>query len=142
MQVNSPSSSRAAWYDRNAVTIMQEFQVNGIGPHPLTIRWSYTVPTGRKANIEVTTLNVIRVTAATSIELYNAQIYMASASPSHAYCGYIVSIDNTPPVIQSVNVTPTMTLYEGDAMHGADGDGSTGGIVTYQTSMKGSEFDA
>jgi hypothetical protein len=38
---------RGNYYDRNAFSKNESYDVQGIAPHALTVRWTYTVPTGK-----------------------------------------------------------------------------------------------
>lgn len=142
MQVNSSSSARAAWYDRNAKSVTQESYVANTAPHSNTQRWKYTVPSARKFIIERLVSNSIRESQATAVgTVYNASTYR-SGLVSSATFAYFEFTDNTVKLFRDRSVTSNTTMFEGDSVDFATADASTGGTVTYEGALIGAEFDA
>lgn len=142
MQVNSPSASRAQWYDRNPKPEVYNFQANGIAPHPTATRWTYAVPTGRKAIVEVYGGTLMRTAVATNVYDYEADITYVPSGVTGASVMKLMSYDNTGAVNLTSNLSASLTMFEGDTIRGGDYDASTGGTVTYYTYIKVTEYDA
>lgn len=142
MQVNSPSSSRAAWYDRNPSMLVLNYQASSIAPHAETIRWSYIVPSGRKAIIEAIVVHLIRTTVATSINEYGAYVRAVLPNNYNAQVRLIDTLVNTQYYNVNDEFAGALTLFEADTLQAVTYDGSTGGTVSYYLAHKGTEFDA
>jgi len=144
VRVGTPSAvARPAWYDRNPVVAGHSyFAVTG--PHTYTTRFTYTVPAGKKAMVEVMHANVKRVTAPTTGGY--AGIYFAF-TPSGGTLTIILraeltSADAAAKDKESASIGSSMTLKAGDTIDAATQDLSTGGTIYYGIDMKITEFDA
>jgi len=56
--------ARPAYYDRDPVMVNQESSLAALAPHGSTTRFTYTVPSGKKAYMEVSYADVTVITAA------------------------------------------------------------------------------
>ena len=57
--------SQAQWFDRNPLSLAFAYHET-VGPHPLTERWTYTVPVGRKALIGSSSCTIAPTVAPTT----------------------------------------------------------------------------
>jgi hypothetical protein len=134
----SGAANRNVLYDRNPTSISTMFgQALAVAPHTSTARWTYTVPTGRKAAIVGAHYEVFRNSAATTggdiTSLVNAQ---------NAFPVYFDVFNNTVGFTDRERNSGTMYLLAGQAITANDTDLSTGGSVSFTTSAEGTEFDA
>lgn len=142
MQVNSPASSRAAWYDRNSSTTYYVSNTGQVGPHALTSRFIYTVPTAKKNKAEISYFYIQRGAVATNTAGVSSLFFYA---PNSTNDGHINRLDLTSNVVgDHLSEVQAMQLMmaENDQFYNQDVDGSTGGTCTYEATYKGTEFDA
>ena len=137
MRVGFPGGPRLEWYDRNPQGVEQAYTAAGVAPHGFTVRFTYTVPTGKKFFLENAVGITVRKTAATT--------------PGMAFCG--VSARNYGVVegqvrtnnvgdLNSMNVGRTVIMVAGDQLKGDSQDASEGGTMDYEVYAHGIEFDA
>lgn len=140
MRVSSFAVARPAYYDRNAASIANIY-LQTVAPHASTARWTYTVASGKKLQLENTTIRVIRITAATVAGTYATEVTLTIGAST-----YLVTQS-----YQTSNVAnftdfrtdqTVMTLYAGEIITGATIDTSTGGTVQYGLWNKGTLYDA
>lgn len=142
MQINSPSSSRAAWYDRNPAIIQETYNANTVAPHTTTARWVYTVPSGRKALVEMFFVQAIRSTAAGTLGAQLGGIVL-DAPTGTSYIQYREFFyDNTVWTNNTNVVTSSLALLAGNEFYSQTEDQSTGGDFNYVLTMKATEYDA
>ena len=142
MKINTPATGRLAWYDRTPSTQVSAYLVSGVAPHSATSRWSYTVPTGKKFRVEWMQVQMIRITAATTVDLVTSDIQLTPSGGSLAHMKYDWHYSNTVLANAVFNNTPQLTLQSGDVIADLTNDLSTGGTMEYLLTMKGTEFDA
>jgi len=142
MQVNSPASSRAAWYDRNPKTIYYWDAEDAIAPHATVNRWTYTVPSGRKARAELTFLWIYRDTAASSVGIASIFIKYAPKTTNDATIVQLDFDNNTVNAILDNSQNLQLMMQETDQIYEEDKDSGTGGTVSFLDVFKGTEFDA
>jgi len=137
-----PIIARPEWFDRNPVHRFQYYFNNIVAPHADTDRWTYSVPAGKKAFMELLTCALIRDAAATTAGWARATIYIqpSGGTMQRALWASLYSITQGDKDHAEIGSGPL--LYAGDAVKGQTGDGSTGGSVTYLVTAKITEFDA
>ena len=137
MRVGFPVGPRLEWYDRNPSGKEWGYSGTGVGPHGLTTRFSYTVPTGKKFILENAYAITIRATVA--------------GTPGYAFCGVSARLygvvqakmlSNNVADIDSMNVGRSVIMKAGEALKGDSQDTSTDGTMTYEVIAHGIEFDA
>ena len=79
--VESSRNRGVNWYDRNPTSISKTFTNTGVAPHVITARWTYTVPAGRKCQIEFVQIELVRKTVAAPVN--TAFGYVTTVSYTH-----------------------------------------------------------
>jgi len=130
-------SPRAEWYDRNPNMTYQYYHGTGVAPHSVVARWSYTVPTGKKAFIESLLIMIQRTAVATSAGRFRGDI--AATYPAFMK---VYNYGNVVGSGESRNQGYTGCLPSGFAVSAITEDLSTGGTVDYWLDMVFCEFDA
>lgn len=142
MRISSPATARLEWYDRNPKTIAKEYFATGVAPHSATVRWTYTVPTGRKFRVEWMQEQIYRNTDPTTVGLTTAALEITPNGGSLEnlayYWGEVAAAGGNAVYHQE----PALTLQTGDEFDISTNDASVGGTMEYLLSMKGTEFDA
>jgi hypothetical protein len=143
--INKPSQvvARPAWYDRNPNSQAWSISYNQ-GPHSESTDVQYTVPSGKKAMVEILQALVIRTTAATTPGSPTAAWKLTPNGASIKMiinCGLDTS-ENSPKDKLSLSIGSTMMMFPGDKIQSSTLDGGTGGTCTYILNMKITEFDA
>ena len=142
VRVGFPGGPRLEWYDRNPQPALYRYQVFDAAPHALVQRWSYTVPSGKKAFIEMAGAYVVRVTVATTAGLvYDRVQYQVSGGSAFSIL-WALLYTNTIGDKDRADVGHSLILNAGDAIFGWTGDASENGTVTHQILAKVTEFDA
>lgn len=133
------SLARPAYYDRDPVPVYGAVNAT-FAPHGVTQRASYTPPTDYAAFIEFIQYTHIRTAAA------------APAASSNLYWDFLPFYGGTVRVLWSYFLDNTVNLVKtgqidgygymayGDTLQLFTQDASTGGTMSYQSSMKGTEF--
>jgi len=134
--------ARPGWYDRNPVRLFQYYKGDGVAPHSSTLRWTYTVPAGKKAWVELLVNRVKRSGAATTPDAVLSQIYLTPYGGSISTLLYVFFNSNTLGAGDTIIVPASMMLGAGDVLSAYTQDASTGGLVDYLVSAKITEFDA
>jgi len=138
----TPAVARAAWYDRTAASKCDYYYGQGVSPHAVTTRLTYTVPAGKKAMVEVMQVRVRRASAATTVGLAGAYVML---TPSGGVIKEILDTginDNTVNARDNNALGGTMVLCTGDQLDLKTYDLSTGGTCDYFVCYKLTEFDA
>lgn len=142
MRFTQAFPARPAWYDRNATNQNQGAIVTAAAPHTNTIRWTYTVPSARKAFVEILTVTMVRNGAAAPLGFYeNFITYTPNAGVAKIPLIVWMRTNNVGDRVSQA-IGQGMTLYAGDVINASDDDASTGGSVDYHSSIKAAEFDA
>lgn len=130
------------WYDRNPRSSVKGYDAPTVAPHTVEVRWSYTVPKGKKAIIEGVYVKLIRRNVADPVGFASCHVDFLEKGGSA-----------NPPILKAMIVTNVagdmdkdvlegITMYEGDKISGVTQDLSTGGSIAYMTGCKITEFDA
>ncbi len=140
MKVTSYAVARPAYYDRNAASIVQNFSTD-TGPHGTTTRWSTTCAAGKKINVELANDRIQVTTVATTKTSQFASIYITSGATTFSLAD-VLQPTNTVGSVVYFQMSGVPTLYAGEVIFSATGDGSTGGTVQYLLAMKATSYDA
>lgn len=142
VQVGFPGGPRLEWYDRNPKRVVDKWFSYSIGPHALTVRWSYTVPTGKNAFIERLISKIYRAEAATSGALVYAHINITPFGEAPATMVWAHTRTNLVGDMDRGAVGHCGVLSAGDEIKASTSDVSTGGSLDYLLACKITEFDA
>lgn len=134
--------ARPAYYDRNQVERNASYAASGVAPHGKTTRWTYTVPAGRKAFIEVMNATFFRLTAAGAASIVAAEIEEIPNGGVTADIAIPATIDNTIGVQQRVQASSQFAMSAGAQLIGSTVDASTTGSINYNLAFHGNEYDA
>jgi len=137
-----PIIARPAWYDRNPTIKEDHYWGQGVAPHAVTTRISYTCPAGKKAMIEVLQVRVRRVTAATTLGLCGAYAMLTDAVAGAKEILDAYLNDNTLNVRNEAAIGTALIMVAGNTIDLKTYDTSTVGTCDYFMSYKITEFDA
>jgi hypothetical protein len=113
-----------------------------IAPHTQATRFTYTVPTGKKAFVEMLQTRVQRSTAASAASRVIAWIGYQPSGGSGSLMSYSVINTNGVGDKDANIVGQSIVMNAGDTLTGYTSDGSTGGACDYMLNYKITEFDA
>jgi hypothetical protein len=135
-------SDRAPDYDRNPVARANSYSTAGVGPHSGAVRWSYTVPSGKKTRVANLVVKLIRDGASGTPGM--AAAFINYTPNGGAAVSVLIGYQNSGAVnaLDGQAVGSSMVLLPGDAISGQTSDASTGGSFTYLLTWTGTEFDA
>jgi len=140
MKVTSYAVARPAFYDRNAASAVAVYLAQ-TGPHAVTTRWTYTVASGKKLNVEVTPCRILRQTVAAPVGLVAVEVQLTSGASLLVMLSNYMT-DNVPNVPYQKDSSASYTMYSSETLTSVSVDISTGGVVQYSITMKGTLFDA
>jgi hypothetical protein len=142
MRLGMLGGGRPQFFDRNTAVKQQTFQGIGLAPHSGTSRYTYTVPSLKKAQVTLMTLQVHRATVATTAGEVRAELeYTPSAGVTAELVSHRVT-DNTLAVWRTFVVGASIIGFAGDIIDLITADASTGGTNTYNSTTTIDEFDA
>lgn len=141
MRVSSYAVARPNYYDRNSSTAGQ-LAYGTVAPHSPTIRWTYTVPAGKRSYVEVNYVDLARATVAASAGTTFAQIYSSNSDASDTVISYTRVFTNVAGTYDRSITSAVCILNAGNSLNGQTGDNSTGGTVSYTVGSKYTQFDA
>lgn len=135
------TTARPAYYDRNPLIL--GFSVHQtFAPHGATDRWSYTVPAGRKAQLEYAFVRTRRTNLATTPNDFDALLRINPAGGGTIVLVLMPVATNTVEAGMTVSVSGPITLNTGDRLFATTIDQSVDGLVTYTITAKLLEYDA
>jgi hypothetical protein len=140
MKLASLSGARAAYYDRNASSVNQNYYAVAAA-HASTTRFTYTVASGKKLLIESQAVRIHRQTAATTAGRYYTELLVSDGTTDVLGCS-VHQTDNTTSVQYLLIGAQQVTLYAGETIRCNTYDISTGGTVEYFSSFKGTLYSA
>jgi len=109
-----------------------------MGPHGQTSRFAYTVPTGRKANVQCLQASYMKITVSAPAGKVNMQIQVGlNATPLWLDTGV-----NTVLGVERTTITDGNVINAGIVIQSSTTDPSTGGTGSAQMSIDITEFDA
>lgn len=138
----SPSTARPAYYDRNASAKTFYTDTGPVGPHATATRWSYLVPSGRRAYLEQVFLMTLRITAAASAAVAQCFIQYTPAAGVVGIPAYSLVTSNGVNDRDKQVLGTVGYMGAGDLLACVDNDNSTGGSVEFFEYAKVVEFDA
>lgn len=133
------SLAKEAWYDRNADIENLAYEAAGVGPHSITIRDTYQVPTGKKAMIQSAVVIAIRASAPSAAGLVDIMVSTAAPTARIVQARFLGA--NIADGAEQ-NVGLSSFLPAGSTFAIGTVDISTGGTVDYLATSLVSEFDA
>jgi len=143
VRVGTPSAvARPDWYDRNPITHVGGWTGLDVAPHSQTPRFTYTVPAGKKAMVEILHGLIMRKTAATTLD--NAEVWWQIYPGGGGGVTVITQIlhSNTVGNKDTQALGPSLTLLPADQLRCYTIDVSTGGTHDWSVGYKITEFDA
>jgi hypothetical protein len=133
---------RPAWYDRNPTHKLLSWGQLNVAPHGETVRWTYTVPAGKKAFVESVFAYLRRSAAATTVGRAAVVIWITPSGGSAAILIDVEILTNNVGDSDRQGVGQSLILLPGDTIEARTVDISTGGTVNYSAAAKITEFDA
>ena len=140
MKVTSYAVARPAYYDRNSSSSVQTY-LDQVSPHGVTTRWTTTVAAGKKLAVEVTVMRNLRLSAAAPVGVQGSELTITSGASLLVMLSNRQT-DNTLNVAYVVQNTVNYTLFASESIKAESFDLSTGGVVQYALTLKGTSFDA
>jgi hypothetical protein len=137
-----PIIARPAWYDRNPSIQVKNYSATEMFPHFITLRWSYTVPSGKKAFLELGDIEVVRAAAATTVGRVKAAITYTPSGGSEVNVIVVEIRTNGVGDRAGKTLGQAFVMSAGDSINAYTEDTSSGGSIDYYLSAKITEFDA
>ena len=135
-------SIRPFWYDRYPGHVLRHYGMLGVAPHGATARWTYTVPPGRKAFLELLTAFIHRATVATTPGLAYIYVFITpAAAPGGTVMVALIRTNNIGDKDRG-EVGHASILHAGDTVTAYSLDLSTDGTIDYFVAAKITEYDA
>lgn len=141
MRVSSLGVARPAYYDRNSSNSLSVYNAD-ITPHAETNRISVTVASGKKHNVEILTLQVLRTAAAGAVGYAAVRSYITPSGGSQYKFAECFLYNNTAYTEKIQTISPGVTLYPGDNLSESTLDTSTTGTCTFLVVYKATVYDA
>lgn len=124
------------------IKITKSYLAAGVAPHGTTQRWSYTVPAGRRAIVELMSAETIR-DGASGAPARAANFFTYTPSGVAATFPLEAGIDaGALGEKHSVMWGGKLVMHAADVMAGSTADASTGGTLFFNSAFVASEFDA
>jgi hypothetical protein len=142
MRINNVFSGRPAYQDRTPLAIIKSYGLTGVGPLGATVQWSYTVPSGRKAQVTSAQAGSIRDLVATTAAEVEARIGIIPNGGSLTIFLAVPGYENTIGPLRHAFIGASVFLGTGDLIEAINLDNSTGGSHTYSLRSSITEFDA
>ena len=135
-------TARAIPIDRNPTNKGATYGGANIAPHGTTSRFSYTVPAGKKAQLQMGQATILRITAAAPVGIYQAVVLVVHLDANQPWAAYAVSLDNNVGAKSQMNFAGPIDLVAGEQIITSTSDASTGGTVNYNVASSAVEYDA
>jgi len=138
----TPLVARPAWYDRNPIVKADSYWAAAVSPHSETTRLQYTVPSGKKAMVEVLQAGMVQESAPTTPGRAAA---FWTITPSGGTEKYLLTADIVATAegdSSIIGVGSSLILKAGDVLKGKTYDSGSGGTKVILLSYKITEFDA
>ena len=139
MKLGSLAAARPAYYDRNAVSVVQSYNAV-VAPHTTTSRWAYTIASGKKALIEYGQQYTYRKTVATTSLEFQAYTLLTVGGTDYVFLARPV-VDNTVAGGNNLQVTTQATIYAGEVLTAYTYDQCTGGTISFGITYKFTSYD-
>lgn len=134
--------SRPDYFDREPLVVVNNYVGLSQGPHGLTLRTLYSVPSRRKAYVEAAVTHVLRVNPAGAAGVPESWVYILPAVGGSVRFSIARILANNVGERDSMVTSGIGMVGAGDAVSGQTQDNSTGGFVDYIIGVKATEFDA
>ena len=135
-------ASRPEYYDRNPTTIALSYNAAGVAPHANTTRVTYTVPSLRKAFVEMVYVTGIRDSAAGAASYMQVRSTITPSGGANQVILDGIAINNTVGNGSQCGPGAIGALLAGDLVSTTTLDASTGGSYIYSEGLKAIEYDA
>jgi len=130
------------WFDRNARSVVDDYDSGVVGPHALTLRLTYTVPEDTITMVELLNLSVLRTTASTIIGVAGVYVSLTVPDDIERYIAEAEIYSNPVGSNQRISIGATMTLFPGTILNAYTRDTSGDGVTMLTIAYKLTEFDA
>lgn len=139
---NSLETPQLNWYDRKIKNINLNYDSGALAPHGATTRWTYTVPEGRKAFLEMLQLDMIRFDAATLTDQAFITIWYTPLNSTPQAILRLRHADKTAYSKTNLQIGQAITLSNGDLITCQTTDFNSDGTMIFFANAKLTEFDA
>lgn len=112
----------------------------GVVPHAVTSRWSYTVPAGRFAIVELLHHYYERITAAAPAAPAYSQIYYTPSGAAAVSIMFLEFFTNVPDDQDHELWGSEMRMQAGDKLECFTTDTSVGGILYFNSALVATEY--
>jgi len=126
------------WYQPNFTTSNQSYAGWDVAPHNETVRWTYTVPAGKIAQVMCANVMIMRISAPTSAGDAYAFITVQDTA---RFC-YVWEKTSATGIARYESIGVGAILRAGQTLKGYTRDASTGGTYLYGVFANIMEFDA
>ena len=140
MRLSSLAAARPAYYDRNATSFSQAYNAN-LAPHANTVRWTYTLASGKKLLVESASAYAFR-TAAATVNSYGWGLVTTYDGTNFSNILPMVINLTSLAAVDRAYITQSVTVYAGQQILAATWDNATGGTITWDIDAKGTIYDA
>jgi hypothetical protein len=142
MELGHLAPTRSAYYDRTATEKSDRYNGVGVAPHGATVRWTRTIPSGKKAYVQGMYVMTIRKTAAAPVGEYQAAIRITPSAGTAVLLAKAMSASNVVDALTDKSLAATGLIVAATVIEALTSDGSTGGTVTFDAGAHWVEFDA
>jgi len=140
MRILYPTTQTRQFYQQNALSRSLVWAAPNTAPHGDTTRGTYTVPENKRAVITCVWLQVRRATVAAPVGVVRLTLD-ANINSVYSYFGSVYLTTNLANDLQQLSIPCQIWLGEGDDILIKSSDSSTGGTVSYVSSVEYMEFD-
>lgn len=136
--------TRDSWGDRNPLQAMIRYRGDSVAPHVATERAKYTVPTGKKAQVQnyYTLIHVLTAATTAGVRYILCGFVPLGGTIGHLMVAQLNADKNVIGNVNSGSVGLSTTLLVGDYVVINTYDGSTAGTVDYNGSITITEYNA
>ncbi len=142
MNIGEVLLARGFYYDRAAANKTLQFFSSAIAPHGLTVRATYTVPTGKKAYVDHYMLQHIRTTAQAALSFADTYLRYTPSGGALTYIGHTFIFNLSVGATDRIVGSGTGFMATGDVIDIATSDSGATGSIDYYMAVKIFEFDA
>jgi hypothetical protein len=142
MRTGHVQQSRPQWYDRTPIGRTNSATNAATAPHAETVRWTRTIPTAKKYQLQTATVLVRRESAAAPASYMTAAVRLFPNGAANVIINEVLIVGNAVNDGDNQTLGGAIALLAGDVLEGITQDSSTGGTALYRTSQTGLEYDA
>jgi len=140
MDIVNAASARATFYDRNPIPLGLNYN-SSLAPHGLTVRWSYTVPVGKKFLMAYSYAYGFKSVLAGAPGPFRGQIRVTPVVGAVYYPIWVYTYLLTLGDVGEMNGNTSVAFLPGDVIEGLTQDTNGGGNILFSIGMSGTEFD-